>query len=130
VRKQILARNELLKDDPKAEPLVKESKSLLPKLDALEEQLHNPKAKVSYDILGQRGGAKLYSQLAWLFEAIKDADGAPTQGWRELYEEQVKLLDGLGAEWKKIGDEDVVKLNETAKKLELPGIIVPRVMTP
>ena len=30
---------------------------------ALEEKLHNPKAKVTYDILAQKGGAKLYSQL-------------------------------------------------------------------
>ncbi len=52
------ARNELLDGDAKAEPLVKASKELIAKLDALEEKLHNPKAKVAYDILAAKGGAE------------------------------------------------------------------------
>src|SRR5262249_43841535 len=92
VKRQIEARNELLKDDSRAEPLVKESKEFVTKLDALEEKLHNPKAKVAYDILAQKGGAQLYSQLVWLFEQLKDADGPPSEGLKEQYKEQAALL--------------------------------------
>jgi hypothetical protein len=124
VRQQILARNELI-DGPKAAPLVEASKALVKKLDALEQKLHNPKARVSYDILAQKGGAQLYSQLVWLFELIKDADGEPTQGLREVYAEQAALLKKYEAQWQTIVKEDVRQLNDTARKLDLPGIIVP-----
>jgi photosystem II stability/assembly factor-like uncharacterized protein len=59
VRKQLQERNALLKEDAKAAAVVKSSEELLKKLDALEEKLHNPKAKVAYDILAQKGGAQL-----------------------------------------------------------------------
>ena len=52
--------------------LVKQAKELMTKLDDLESKLHNPKAKVAYDILAFQGGAKLYSQLGYLFEIVKD----------------------------------------------------------
>jgi photosystem II stability/assembly factor-like uncharacterized protein len=125
VRQQLVARNDLLKDEPKAEPLVKASKELLPNLDALEEKLHNPKAKVTYDILAQKGGAQLYSQLTQLFELVKDSDGAPTQGWREVYAEQSHVLDELDGRWKALVSGDLAKLNELAKKLDLPATVIP-----
>jgi hypothetical protein len=127
VKKQLADRNELLKDDEKAEPLVKASKEFIVKLDALEEKLHNPKAKVSYDILAQKGGAKLYSQLAWLLEVLKESDGAPTQGVREVYAEQAKLLEQYEKEWNDLTAGDMAKLNEQAKKLDIPGVFVPPV---
>src|SRR5262249_50490003 len=68
VRKQLADRNELLKDNAEAEPLVKAANGLIARLDDVEAKLHNPKAQVGYDILAMRGGAKLYSELIWLFE--------------------------------------------------------------
>jgi photosystem II stability/assembly factor-like uncharacterized protein len=125
VRKQLRDRNELLKDDANATALVKESKALVGKLDDLEAQLHNPKAEVPYDILAQKGGAKLYSQLAWLFEQVKDADGAPTQGMLSVYEDQQKLLRKYEGHWQGL-KEDLKKLNAHAGKLDVPAVIVPR----
>jgi hypothetical protein len=124
VRKQIEARAKLLEGVKKAESLVKASKEFLPKLDDLEAKFHNPKAKVSYDILAQKGGAKLYSQLAWLLEQIKDADGPVTQGIRDVYAKQHKLLDRYKAEWQELVKKDVAALNEQARKLDLPGLFV------
>jgi hypothetical protein len=126
VRQQLLARNRLLKDDPSAEPLIKQSKELVAKLDDLEGRLHNPKAKVAYDILAQRGGAKLYSQLAWLFEMIKDSDAAPTQGINEVYAEQGQALVKYEEEFKALVGGDLAKLNDLAKKMDVPGVVVPR----
>ncbi len=126
VRGQIVARNELLKDDAPARSLVKASRELLPRLDALEEKLHNPRAKIPYDILAQKGGARLYSQLVWLFEAMKDSDGAPTQGIREQFEEQSELLRKYQDEWQKLLSKDLAALNEQAKKLDVPILLIPK----
>ncbi len=125
VRGQIVARNELLAHEKKAEPLVKASKTLLPRLDELEDEFHNPKAKVAYDILAQKGGAHLYSQLIWLFEMLKEGDSVPTQGIKEVYAEQSSLLFRYSDEWQRLQSGELVELNEQAKKLGLPEIIVP-----
>jgi hypothetical protein len=130
VRKQLQDRNALLKDDAKNAPLVKASEEAIKKLDALEEKLHNPKAKVTYDILAQKGGAKLYSQLAWFWSLIEDSDGAPTQGILEVYQEQHLILDKYDLEWKLLLADDLAKLNEIAKKAEIPGVILPVVEQP
>ena len=93
-------------------------------LDTLEEKLHNPKAEVTYDILAQRGGAKLYSQFAFLFETVKDGDGLPTQGIREVYAEQTRALQQLGSALNGLVSGELAKLNETAKHLDIPNIII------
>src|SRR5262249_56684873 len=116
VRKQLADRNELLKDNAEAEPLVKAANGLIARLDDVEAKLHNPKAQVGYDILAMRGGAKLYSELIWLFELLKDGDGAPTQGVREMYAEEAQELKQLEAELQGILTGDLAKLNELAKK--------------
>jgi len=105
--------------------LVEASRALLVRLDALEEKLHNPKAKINYDILAQKGGARLYSQLVWLFEMLKDSDGAPTQGIREVFAEQSELLRKCQEEWRELMAKDLAALNEQAKKLDLPVVLLP-----
>jgi photosystem II stability/assembly factor-like uncharacterized protein len=125
VRHQLNARNELLKDDDRTAPLCKASVDLVAKLDALDAKLHNPKAEVVYDILAQKGGAKLYSKLIFLFEFARDSDGAPTQGMREVHEELSRDLNELDAEWKALVAGDLAKLNESAKTLDVPSILVP-----
>jgi hypothetical protein len=125
VRKQLQDRNALLKDDLKAASLVKSAEEVVKKLDALEEKLHNPKAKVAYDILAQKGGAQLYSQLVFLWELLNGADGSVTQGLREVYEEQRLLLVKYDLEWKLLIADDLSKLNDAAKTLDTPGVILP-----
>ncbi|HZY87407.1 MAG TPA: hypothetical protein VFE78_21400, partial [Gemmataceae bacterium] len=78
-----------------------------------------------YDILAHKGGAKLYSQLIWLFELLKDSDGAPTQGVREVHDDQTRLLDKYVGEWGSLRAGELGKLNEQAAKLSVPGVIVP-----
>ncbi len=125
VKGQLTARNDLLKDDARAKSLVRASRDMLARLDALEEKLHNRKAKIPYDILAQKGGARLYSQLVWLFEMMKDSDGAPTQGIREMLEEQSELLRKYQDEWRGLAAKELTALNEQAKKLDVPAILIP-----
>jgi photosystem II stability/assembly factor-like uncharacterized protein len=127
VRKQLEQRNDLLDGDAKAEPLVKASQELIGKLDALEEKLHNPKARVVYDIFAAKGGAKLYSQYAFLFDAVKEGDGPPTQGMRDVYSELSAELGKLTGEFQTLVAGDLARLNAQAKQLDLPIVIVPPV---
>jgi photosystem II stability/assembly factor-like uncharacterized protein len=124
VRKQLQAQNQLLKEDKKAEPLLKPSRDLIARLNALEAKLHNPKAEVTYDILAMKGGAQLYSQYGMLFEFLKDGDGPPTQGMREVYAENARQLKELVAEWQSLRSGDLTRLNELAKNLAIPTVIV------
>ena len=125
VRTQLVRRNVLLANHAKAKPLIEQSKEIIAKLDALEEKLHNPKAEVSYDILAMKGGARLYSRMISLYEWFHDSDGPLTQGMKEVYIEQTGELKKYAAEFQTLLTADLVKLNELARKLEVPGVIVP-----
>ena len=118
VRDQIKNR---IKLEPAASKWVKDAETVLPKLDALEELLHNPKAKVTYDILAMKGGAKLYSQLVPLYNTLMDSDAGLTQGIHEVYADNAKELKRLLGRWQELVTSDIARLNEKA----LPAIVVP-----
>jgi photosystem II stability/assembly factor-like uncharacterized protein len=125
IKKQLTARNELLKDVARAKELNEDSKKLIAKLDALEEKLHNPKAEVTYDILAMKGGAKLYSQLSTLLDWMTDNDGPTTQGMKEVLAEHRKELEKFSAEWRELAAKEIAALNRQAQVLELPTVYVP-----
>jgi photosystem II stability/assembly factor-like uncharacterized protein len=130
LQKQIKLHEELFKHDPKGKELLQVEKGFLKKLDALEEKLHNPKARIDYDILAQKGGAKLYSQLTWVVEQLRDADGPPTQGIRELARELEKEHRRLLGDWETLRKIDLSKVNDAAKKINAPTLWVPEPKTP
>jgi photosystem II stability/assembly factor-like uncharacterized protein len=125
VKTQLAARNELLKDNPKAADLIKQSAALIEKVNHLEAELHNPSAEVVYDILAFQGGARLYSRIAYLYDGLLDGWGAPTQGMREVYADQKTELKKLDSTFKSLMDGDLNSANLIARKLDLPFIIVP-----
>jgi photosystem II stability/assembly factor-like uncharacterized protein len=125
VRKQIEARDALTAGEKRCDELRAAGRELLRKLDTLEEKLHNPKAKVPYDIFGPPGGAKLYSQLIWVYNTLQDADGPPTRQLEAVASENSALLKALVREWEELVAGDLAKLNESAKKLDLPTVYVP-----
>jgi photosystem II stability/assembly factor-like uncharacterized protein len=124
LKHQIESRNDLLKDNTKAELLVKLGKELVGKLELLEGKLHNPKAEVTYDLLAQRGGVKLYSQLSNVLSALTGSDGAPTQGVRDMYTQHEGELKQLDAQLNGLITGDLAKLNEMAEHLGIGGVIV------
>jgi photosystem II stability/assembly factor-like uncharacterized protein len=125
IKKQIDLRKELLKDRDDAKTLLKQTESLEKKLDELEGKLHNPKAKISYDVFAARGGAMLYSQFAWLLSNLTEADGPPTKAQRELADELGKQLAGLLVTFQTLTTGDMAKLNAAAKTLGVPELYVP-----
>ena len=126
IRKQIDLQAELLADDAKAKPLLKEDKALAEKLDALEARLHNPKAEVTYDILAMKGGAKLYSQLAMLLDFVTAGDGPPTQGMVERAAELKRELEIYEVQFDRLKQEELAKINGLAQKLQAPMIWIPK----
>src|SRR5207247_772002 len=60
-----------------------------------------------------------------LYELLKDSDGKPTQGVREVYAEQKKLLEQYQAQWQALRDKEIADLNALARKRELPALVVP-----
>src|SRR6185503_4169505 len=74
VREQLESRGRAIEGTPSARPLLEGGRKLIEKLTALEEKLHNPRAKVAYDILAQKGGAKLYSRMIFLYSNALAAD--------------------------------------------------------
>ncbi|MFL6195117.1 MAG: WD40/YVTN/BNR-like repeat-containing protein [Thermoanaerobaculia bacterium] len=125
VRRQLAERNDLLAKDDKAKALVESSKALVAKLDDLEGRMHNPKAEVVYDVLAMKGGSKLYSRIAPFFDWVRNGNGAPTQGMREVFAAQVKELEGYESELNGLLGTDLSSLNQTASQLALPVVYVP-----
>jgi len=123
VRGQLEHRNPLIQELDKAKALHAASAKLIERLTDLEERLHNPRARISYDIFAHRGGAKLYSKLGMLYDVALGSDGLPTQGMRELFKEHQAELAGYAKEWKQLLANDLRTLNELAKKLDLPVIL-------
>jgi photosystem II stability/assembly factor-like uncharacterized protein len=123
IREQLTNRNNLLEGDSRAGQLIKDSKSLIEKLNELDERFQNPRAEVVYDILAFKGGAKLYSRMSSVYGNATDSDGPPTQGLREVFADQKKELDQYEGDLKRLIDVDLKSLNELARKLDLPFIL-------
>jgi photosystem II stability/assembly factor-like uncharacterized protein len=126
VREQIAARTKTLAGNAAAEGLVKAAGALAAKLDSLESKLHNPEARVNYDILaGRSGGAKLHSRMSPLYTWSHEGDGAPTEPMREIYDQLQKELKALDAEWSTVLETDLPALNAKARALDLDFVSVP-----
>jgi photosystem II stability/assembly factor-like uncharacterized protein len=121
VREQLAARYKLAAKQPAQHNLLQPMQELARKLDALEEELHNPKAKVTYDILAFKGGAKLLSQISPLYQWVKDGDGQPPQGIQAVYADHAKELQRLEAQVQTLIGTDLAKLNKLAEEAKAPA---------
>jgi hypothetical protein len=126
IKDQLAARQTSLQAVPKAEPLVKASAGAVTKIDAFEEEIHNPRAQVVYDILAMKGGTKLYSRISPLLDFVTDGDGRPTQGEREVFAAQLKELEQWEGRVKQFIDGDIATLNAQASQLGIGFVAVPQ----
>lgn len=98
--------------------------AVVARCDRIENELHNPKAEVVYDILaGREGGAKLYSQISPLYSWIESSDLAPTQGMQQRLAYGQKELARIEGELAALRAGELAKLEAAAK--DLPRVIVP-----
>ena len=103
--------------------LLKASEEAVKKVDALEDRMHNPKAEVTYDILAERGGTRLYSRLSPLLMWAVEGDGPPTGGMRQVLEEQEKELAEYERLTRAFFDTEIAALNTLAAKLNVPFVV-------
>jgi hypothetical protein len=125
VHAQLDSRLKLWQGVPQAADLVKGGLAAVDACNALEAKLHNPKAKVVYDILAQKGGAQLYSRMMPIYSELTGWDGAVTQGLRETFEAQSQELDAHAAEFASFTEGPLAALNRQAAALRLESILVP-----
>ncbi len=108
----------------RASGLVAAAQRISASASALEARLHNPKAEIVYDILAQRGGTQLHSNLTFLYISATWGEGAPTQGMREVSAElaaKLAEIEGLLAELK--GGE-LAELEREVRAMNLPRVLL------
>jgi photosystem II stability/assembly factor-like uncharacterized protein len=123
LRDQLRERAAHVPESPHAEHLRNASKIVIERLDALEAKLHNPEAKVSYDILAK--GARLYSQIIPLYDFVNEGDGLPTQGVKEVLTQKAAELAVDQVELETLVRGDLASLNELATSLGIPFVVDP-----
>ena len=125
LRTQLKERNAALTTNSAAKDLIAAAGALMVKFDSLEARIHNPAAEVTYDILAQRGGSRLYSRLVPVYMWAIQGDGAPTQGMKEVSATQRQELAAHLAELRTLIDHDLTAINTRAAQLGIGHIIVP-----
>jgi hypothetical protein len=126
IKEQLAARAKALESrssDPRVAELLKAGTALTAKLDAIEDRLHNPKAEVTYDILAERGGARLYSRLAPLQMWTTIGNGAPTEGMTQVLAAYEKELAPVERDAQGVFEKELFQLNARAKSLGVEYIV-------
>jgi len=124
IKTQLERHQELLEGESSARSLMQEAQKLLDTLNQLEDRLHNKNAVIAYDILAQKGGAKLYARLDPISLWTNSADGAPPQGSRQLFAEQKEEVDQCWNELKQILGGALSDYNRKASEQGLPTVYV------
>ncbi|MFY9530606.1 MAG: hypothetical protein WBC04_05355 [Candidatus Acidiferrales bacterium] len=122
LRAQLGALRKRLARNPAAKSVLGATADLEKSVTAIEEELIEPKASASEDMLNYP--TKLNSKLGYLQNAVDSADAAPTQQDYEL----AKILEGQVNEqitkWNEIQEKDVAALNDLMRKANIPPIIL------
>ncbi len=126
IRTQVGDLNGRLGDDPALADLRATAGRVLSACDAIEGELHSAKTEVSYDVLaGREGGAKLYSQLSFLYDSNDASDYPPAQGLRERYAALAAELGRREAELATLQAGDLALLDKQVTAAGLPRVILP-----
>jgi hypothetical protein len=99
--------------------------AILQRCGDLENRLHNPEAKITYDLLmGKTGGIKLYGQLVGLYGGIQASDYAPNQGQQDQMTENLAELAALEAAVNSLRTTELQRLEKQLAALELPRVLL------
>lgn len=110
---------------PGSEAIIKATEKVITDADRIEGQLHNPEAKVVYDILRGPKGAQLYSQLAPLYSWSQDSDYAPTAAMRARYAELKAELKDRETAISAMQTGSIRELEAAVAAAKLPRLILP-----
>jgi hypothetical protein len=123
LRGQLTALDTRLKAAPEQSDLIDLGRTIVARLDAIEETIHNPHAEVEYDILaGRHGGTRLYSRLNSLLDAANGHDGPPTQGMLEVADVLQSDLRARQGALDELISGDLGRFNRIAREQGLPYV--------
>ncbi|MGH9828514.1 MAG: hypothetical protein ACREDR_35270 [Blastocatellia bacterium] len=122
LREQIKELKKRLGDDPAHKPLVAAADALDKKVEAVEEEIFEPKIKASEDSLNYP--VKVRYKLVALAQVVDSADAGPTQASYQLFDELSAQLDKVLAGWHGLTGKDVAGFNETVRKASVPALLI------
>lgn len=114
-----------LGEEARYSAVVQACEAVIADADRIEGQLHNPEAKVVYDILRGPRGARLYSQLAPLYSWSQDSDLAPTAAMRERHAALAAELAEREAAIAAMHQGSIQTLEAAVTAAALPRLILP-----
>jgi hypothetical protein len=120
VRSQIDALKKRLSADPSAKPILDSADALTKKMNAVEEEIIQPKSKSGEDPLNYP--IQVADQLVALQETVESADTAPTAASFTVYDELNTRLEAQLTAWHEIQSKDLAALNAAIQKANIPSI--------
>ena len=109
--------------DEKQKALATDVDSIRRKMDAVEAELIEVKAKSSEDMCNYP--TKLHNKVAWLMSSIGGGDSAPGASEQEFFEEKRRESEAQFNAWKKILSDDIPALNQKIRGEDIPLIQLP-----
>jgi photosystem II stability/assembly factor-like uncharacterized protein len=116
-----------LEKDGQQADLIPLATALSKRCEDIEARLHNPKAQVVYDILAQKGGAQLYSQISYLYavSGAATSDDSPPEGSRERLAALDQQVAALNAEVQAMRAKEITELESSLNARGVPRILLP-----
>ena len=99
-----------------------DAKALDKKLTAVEEALHQTKAKSSQDVLNFP--IRLNNKLASVAGTVGMGDNRPTEQAEQVRRELTRQIDEELAKLRQVLSRDLPKFNELLSKKKVPGVFV------
>jgi len=99
---------------------VSASQALAKKLTAIEEALHQTKARSPQDVLTYP--IRLNNRLASLAGTVSAGDYRPTDQAEQVAQELTRQIDSELARLRKVLDEDLASFNQLLARKKVPGV--------
>ncbi len=123
VRTELERWEQRAKDNPDLKEIPEAVKALKEKLQAIEDELIQHRAKGAQDTLNYP--VKLNAKLAFLAGVVSSGDGTPTKGAQVVYTEVATRVDRQLELLADILGEDLISFNVLIGSLRLPAVTLP-----
>ncbi len=120
LRSQLDTLDKRVAGNEKDKEVVEAARALRKKIDAIEDALYQPKAKIDEDLINYP--TKLSGMLAYLQYAVGSSDAAPTAQDVVMYERYRKEMAAISARWKQVLASDLPAFDRLMVRQRIPAI--------
>ena len=120
VRDQFTALTKRLKDRDDCKDVIESAKAIDKQLTAIEEALHQTKAKSSQDVLNFP--IRLNNRMSSLASSVAAGTNRPTNQAVQLKDELSAAIDAELSKWRKVTADDLLRLNELLRGKKVPAV--------